>query len=46
MIAMASNGHLGGTVLSRPPRSLASHALFYANTTTDAKELGDEGDLV
>jgi hypothetical protein len=26
--------------------SLAPHALFYANTTPDAKKLGDEGDLV
>ena len=46
MIAMASNGHLKATVIAERTGFVASHALFDTDTAPDAKELGDERDLV
>ena len=49
MIVMASKGHLERQHSSSKQthrKPLAPHILFDANTTADAKELGDERDLV
>ena len=46
MIAMASKGHLGATVIAEYTRLGVSYALFDADTAPDAKELGDKRDLV
>ena len=48
IIEMASKGHLKTHKLNRTAQEggLAPHALFDANTTSDAKELGDERDFV
>lgn len=46
MIEMASKGHLEGTAQEDRTESLATHVLFDTDTAPDAKELGDERDLV
>jgi hypothetical protein len=46
MIAMASNGHLDTIVRLKRTGFGAPDALFDADTAPDAKEFGDERDLV